>query len=148
MDERGSVLQKSTSTSEQLDFKGGMFGNDNVNLWHVHFTDGKMYRVVMRIFSQKSDSIPKYQNIVKMISGKYGDPDHQTKLDMDPDTLYQLIDDKKAELDAGWRVAASARRSIECRLYKALPNQAPSIGITYADDVITAKVVAERKNDL
>ena len=146
MDSRGAGLDANESTSAHLEYKGGTFNNDSVGYWHFYFADGKLYKASVAFFPPDRQHLAFYDQVKKAISDKYGEPFQQTKIDMDPTDLFDLIQSGKADLEADWRILLPSSHSISCRMFDR-EGGSVMIRVTYQDDVVAAQLSDKEAHD-
>lgn len=87
-----------------------------------------------------------HDRVKKAISDKYGEPFQQTKIDMDPTDLFDLIRTGKVDLDADWRIPLPSSHSITCNMFDR-GGGSVMIRVTYQDDVAAAQPSDKEAND-
>jgi hypothetical protein len=148
MNEHGAEIRPGMDSPDHQSYIGGTFNNQDVNWWHFYFKDGKLYKSVAVFTAPDGQNLAKYNDIVDMVTKKYGPPFQQTKLDMAPDDLDGLIANGKAALETDWRGANPGSRSISCKLIESVFPGAIVIRLAYQDDSIVSQVAASEGNDL
>jgi hypothetical protein len=139
MDSRGAVFEPKFSTAEHLAFKGASFSDEPAGGWNFYFSDDKLFRALVSINPPSGDHLDTYYRIKKLISDKYGKPFQETKLEVEPDKVYELVRSGQAALKASWREASPGNHSISCNVDRYSDSEV-CIQIIYQDDAIDAQV--------
>lgn len=147
MDTRGAVLHRNLSTGAHMEFEGGSFSNEDADFWHFYFADGKLYKASVSLKPGNRQHLDTYERIKKLLEAKYGKPFQETKLEMEPAALYEMVRSGKAVLEADWKQATPSSRSIACKLFRRAENLV-IIRIIYQDDAVESQVADKQKNDI
>ena len=145
LDARGAKLDSAQSTSAHLGFRNGRFNNEDAWYWHFDFLDGKLFRSSVVLLT-KSEGVAAFDRIKKMVTDKYGKPFQETKVNMSPEELHDLVCEGKLEVEANWKAGESGGYTITCKLSR--HDYFPVIRLIYRDDTESAKLRKRESNDL
>ena len=98
----------------------------------------------MRIDPPDRKRLVTFEEMKKTLRAKYGSPAFETKLEMQPEELYRLVQSGRANLETVWKVGTT--HSVSCKLVQG--GGEVIIRLTYQDDTLNAQVQSRQENDI